>query len=530
MSDQTESPIQRKDMRIGQALSSATQKRFLGLTLDDYIHYFFRGNAMVAILILILIMAFLFKEGVEFLPGYKTSLELYRESGMEFVGEARQQLDDHRQVLRSLQNIEAEAESVLSEEVLGKVEQIRQRLNALIEPQTALVDSWTGQTSSMRDTELENQDLREAIELWESKGDTEFVAQLESELKPVNFEGVHQVLRAEFPLFKEANRQLASGLEEMVSTPITLPDRLRGDYESFLEQVEAFREALPGYVERMDAWDPEEPVAWHRSVTSFLFGTRWVTNSFWQDFYGILPLFTGSLMISTLALAVAVPLALAAAIYANQIARPFELNIIKPYIEFITAIPSIVLGFFGIVVLGSFLQEASGWPVLSWLPGFPMSERLNITTAGLLLALMAIPTIFTLVEDALNNVPRQYVEASYALGATRLQTIFKIMIPAALSGIIAAILLGLGRVIGETMVVLLCAGNRIAIPDFSDGLGAFFQPAHTMTGIIAQEMGEVPHGTLHYRALFMVGIVLFLISLTLNYLAQFVVRKFRIAE
>jgi phosphate transport system permease protein len=159
-----------------------------------------------------------------------------------------------------------------------------------------------------------------------------------------------------------------------------------------------------------------------------------------------------------------------------------------------------------------------------------MSERLNITTAGLLLALMAVPTIFTLVEDALNNVPRQYVEASYALGATRLQTILKIMIPAALSGIIAAILLGLGRVIGETMVVLLCAGNRLAIPDFTQGIGAFFEPAHTMTGIIAQEMGEVPPGSVHYRALFMVGIVLFVISLALNYMAQVVVRKFRIAE
>ena len=207
-----------------------------------------------------------------------------------------------------------------------------------------------------------------------------------------------------------------------------------------------------------------------------------------------------------------------------------ELKIIKPYIEFIEALPSIVLGFFGIVVFGSFLRELSHYEWLSWFPGFPMSERLTIATAGVLLALMAVPTIFTLVEDSLNNVPRHYVEASYALGANKMQTIFKIMVPAALSGIVAAVLLGLGRVIGETMVVLLCAGGMIAIPDFTQGIGAWFQPAHTMTGIIAQELGEVAAGTLHYRALFMVGLVLFFISLLLNFCSQFVIKKFRISE
>ena len=157
-----------------------------------------------------------------------------------------------------------------------------------------------------------------------------------------------------------------------------------------------------------------------------------------------------------------------------------------------------------------------------------MAERLNATTAACLLALLAIPTIFSLAEDALNNVPRSFKEASLALGATRLQTMVRIIVPAALSGIMAAILLGFGRVIGETMVVLLCAGNRIAIPDLGGGLGVIFQPVHTMTGIIAQEMGEVPHYSIHYRALFMVGAVLFLISLLVNWLAQKIVRSYRI--
>src|SRR5205085_3740513 len=137
------------------------------------------------------------------------------------------------------------------------------------------------------------------------------------------------------------------------------------------------------------------------------------------------------------------------------------------------------------------VRAASHWSILRWVSFFPISERLNIFTAGSLLALMAIPTIFTLSEDALRNVPRGFKEASYALGANRLQTIARVLVPASLSGIISAILLGFGRVIGETMVVLLCAGNRIAIPDFSESLGAFFEPVHTMTGIIAQEMGEV---------------------------------------
>ena len=148
---------------------------------------------------------------------------------------------------------------------------------------------------------------------------------------------------------------------------------------------------------------------------------------------------------------------------------------------------------------------------------------------GTLLALMAIPTIFTLSEDALRNVPRGFKEASYALGANRFQTILRVLVPASLSGIVSAILLGLGRVIGETMVVLLCAGNRIQIPDFTEGLGAFFQPAHTMTGIIAQEMGEVVRGSIHYRALFMVGLVLFALTLLINYAAQRLVARYRMS-
>jgi phosphate transport system permease protein len=280
---------------------------------------------------------------------------------------------------------------------------------------------------------------------------------------------------------------------------------------------------------KMTAWDQAKPIGFLASFNAFAFGREWVTASFWQDWYGILPLLTGSLIIAFLALGIALPLGVAAAIYVNQVARPAEQRFIKPYIEFIAAIPSVVLGFFGIAMLGETLRRVSQVEWLSWFPGFPMTERLNATTAACLLALMAIPTIFSLAEDAINNVPRHFKEASLALGATRLQTIVRITIPAALSGITAAILLGFGRVVGETMVVLLCAGNRIQIPDISRGAGVIFQPVHTMTGIIAQEMGEVVRGSIHYRALFMVGVVLFLISLLINWLAQKIVRRYRIS-
>ncbi|HSH39660.1 MAG TPA: phosphate ABC transporter permease subunit PstC, partial [Chthoniobacterales bacterium] len=267
----------------------------------------------------------------------------------------------------------------------------------------------------------------------------------------------------------------------------------------------------------------------YRAISAFLFGHDWITASFWQDWYGIRPLLVGSIMVSVVALFFAVPLGVCSAVYVSEIASRHEKRIIKPYIEFISAIPSVVLGFFGIAVVGQAVRAMSELPMFSWVPFFPISERLNVFTAGLLLALMAVPTIFTLAEDALRNVPRGFKEASYALGANRLQTIVRVLVPASLSGIVSAILLGLGRVIGETMVVLLCAGNRIAIPDFTQGLGAFFQPVHTMTGIIAQEMGEVVRGSIHYRALFMVGLVLFTITLLINYLAQKLVARYRMS-
>ena len=342
-------------------------------------------------------------------------------------------------------------------------------------------------------------------------------------------EGPIQKLLERRPQCSDAHRALQKSVEPLAAQ---LPESLSQPEASRLLSVA--RQTMPAFITNLETtlpairdWNDKAPVELTAAIGSFLTGKDWVTGGEWQDFYGILPLAAGSLMISIVALVLAIPAGIGAAVYVNQFASNREQSLVKPVIEFIQAIPSVVLGFIGILVFGSVLRDLSTWDSLSWIPGFPIEERLNIFTAGCLLALMSIPTIFSLAEDALNNVPSAYAEASEALGASRVQTTFRVIIPAAFSGILAAVLLGFGRVIGETMVVLLVAGNRIKIPDFTSGLGSFLQPSHTLTGIIAQELGEVPLGSVHYRALFVVGILLFAVVLTINATAHRFVNKMK---
>lgn len=356
----------------------------------------------------------------------------------------------------------------------------------------------------------------------------EFLA-TENRIQPVIFEkSILKVTNGQQRYFEILNT-----LEADMKAILLKSDSIELDNNHLESRMERFKElnalfftSIPEHKTQIKEWDQNEAVPLSKSLSSFLTGKDWITASDQQDWYGILPLLCGSLIISFVALCIAVPLGVGAAIYTNQISSPLEQNLIKPYIEFISAVPSVVIGFFGVVVLGEAMRGLSQLEFLAWVPFFPIQERLNTLTAGCLLALMAIPTIYTLAEDAINNIPKHLKEASLAIGATPLQTTFRVIVPSALSGIISAIMLGFGRVIGETMVVLLCAGNRIKIPEFSDGLGVFFQPVHTMTGIIAQEMGEVVRGSVHYRALFMVGIVLFIASLIINVSAQYVVKKY----
>ncbi len=512
--------------------------RLLGLTLDECIQGFFGGNAFVAVIVLALITVFLFREGSAFFGQNRDNLTIYRQAGLEYVDIIRQQEKDHAALSRYLSAIRLAAlRHYLDNEKLPNAE-AQKRLAAFDDFATRYGDSvenLRGLASELGDVAVAiktkhqiNHDTEEKRRQLLAAGKPDEAAKVQ--VQPIDFDTELAPLKGTLPAYEETASTLAKTLGEIASHPPALPTpELQGRLDRFASLNRAYLDTFPATLARLKSWDHRAPVPLWEAFTAFVFGREWLTASFWQDWYGVVPLLTGSLLVSFIALCLAIPLGVGAAIYINQLASPAEQRAIKPTIEFISAIPSVVLGFFGIAVLGEFLRAASGWSWLSWFPGFPFAERLNALTAGCLLGLIAVPTIFTLAEDAINNVPRSFKEASFALGATRLQTIVRVIVPAALSGIVSAVLLGLGRVIGETMVVLLCAGNRIAIPDFSAGLSVVTQPVHTMTGIIAQEMGEVARGSIHYRALFVVGLLLFFIALLINFCAQKIVRKYKVS-
>jgi len=627
-----------------------------GRGTDGLIKGFFGANAGLTIVILILIIVFLVREGAGFFPDYRKELELYRKAGLEFVDISRKDLKAHEQMASLLNrayyaqvNAACRREFQRSEEATalvsyvnetitpaqGAMERVKENsggneipaelktsltgkykellakamagnagdglpktphlgeaerseilkaleardpestddppLIATIDEQLstkqaeaaapfadfrAAIDAF-GSSSSTLDTLIsETGDIVKATkeganlhEIEVTKRDTlleaagkakrpELKAQLEADAKaavttePVNFQTALEPVLARSEEFRQANAALDQAAKDVVDKlPAKLDDDKANRYLStFRKALSEYHKELGDTVPAMGEWKYDKPVGLGATFWGFISGRDWITGGSWQDFYGILPLFVGSLLIAAIALAMAIPLGVGAAIYTNQLASRREQSFVKPTIEFLQAIPSVVLGFLGIAVLGTWLQETSMKDAFSWMPGFPLKERLNVFTAGCLLGLMAIPTIFSLSEDALNNVPSAFAEASDALGASKLQTVFRVVFPAAISGVLAAVLLGLGRVIGETMVVLLVAGNRIEIPDFTEGLGVFFQPAHTLTGIIAQELGEVPFGSVHYRALFVVGLVLFVIVLGINWIAQRVLHKFRVGH
>lgn len=229
--------------------------------------------------------------------------------------------------------------------------------------------------------------------------------------------------------------------------------------------------------------------------------------------FSLLPLLAGSFLVTLGALVIAVPLGLAAAIYLGQIAHPTIRGILKPAIEVLAGIPSVVYGFFALMVLAPKIKSM-----------FQLDTGLTALTGAIILAIMALPTIVSVSEDAINAVPRRYAEASLSLGATRWQTIKHVIVPAAFSGITAAVMLGLGRAIGETMAVMMATGNAAVIPE------GILVPVRTMTATIAAEMGEVPRGSEHYHALFLIGLVLMIITLVINLVADYVARKVREVE
>jgi phosphate transport system permease protein len=538
---------------------------------DNWIKLFFASNAVTSIIILGLITLFLFKEGIEFFGQYRHDLQRYRKSGMEYANVVTKQHDDQTLLYRYLENILAQETAALES----------------LATDDATRTSAEKDTRQMLDLTRDFQNTKELLLVYEKKvvkwaAETKLFLLTQSDMIEVKEEALKQGLPVEdFPetiaqlnertffthkelarwqnyFIRHQREDLAKRINPIVGTesgtekegqitsltPLIqasanqqyaeILSKQRKQFSSLLNRfkpsfllaksVKDFSQAktalseylasVPLYEERLTEWDPTQPYPLHRAFSGFLLGKDWVTNSARQDWYGVLPLLSGSLLVSLIALALAIPFGVGSAIYVNQVASAREQSFIKPCIEFISAIPSVLIGFFGIAVLGGMVSLIA-------------DERLNSLTAGFLLALMTVPTIFTLAEDSLNNVPRALRDASLSLGANRWQTCARVIFPSAITGIISAVLLGFGRVIGETMVVLLCAGNRIAIPDFTSGLGVFAQPVHTMTGIIAQEMGEVEFGSIHYRALFMVGIALFLIALLVNFLSQTIAGRYK---
>ena len=247
------------------------------------------------------------------------------------------------------------------------------------------------------------------------------------------------------------------------------------------------------------------PLFRHVSPLDFLLGDLWYPTED-PGLFGIFPLLVGSVAVTVLSSLLAVPLGVMTAVYLAEIAPPFARRIIKPFVELLAALPSVVLGFLGMVVLAPILQDVLG-----------AATGLNLLNASLVLAIMSLPTICSVSEDALRAVPRSLREASLALGATRWETIVRVVVPAALSGIGTAIMLGMSRAMGETMVVLMAA----MLPQ------SLLDPVRPMPASIAAEMAEAPFRSDHYYALFATGIVLFLMTLAFNMIASRIAEKHR---
>lgn len=242
------------------------------------------------------------------------------------------------------------------------------------------------------------------------------------------------------------------------------------------------------------------PVFRYTGPGKFLFGKDWFPLS---GIFGALPLILASLLVTAVATLIAIPLGTAMAVYIAEVAHPRLKEILKPTVETLAAIPSVVIGFIGLLVLSPIIRST-----------FHLPTGLTALTGSIMLAFMSLPTIVSIAEDAITAVPIEYRTASLALGATKWQTIRRVVVPAARSGIFAAIMLGIGRAIGETMTVLMVTGNAAVIPH------TIFEPVRTMTATIAAEMGETVQYSPHYSALFAVGLVLFVITFLINLLAD----------
>ncbi|MCX8057457.1 MAG: phosphate ABC transporter permease subunit PstC [Ignavibacteria bacterium] len=244
-----------------------------------------------------------------------------------------------------------------------------------------------------------------------------------------------------------------------------------------------------------------------KSIWENIFSSTWEPISS-EPKYGIIPLVIGSFKVTLIAILIAAPIGILSAIFTSTFAPKWAKEILKPAIEILAGFPSVVIGFFALVVLASFLQDVFGY-----------QYRLNAFVGGLAMSIAVIPIIYTVTEDSLSAIPKSYIEASLALGAEKWQTTLFVVVPAATPGIFAAVLLGIGRAFGETMIVLMATGNAALISS------SIFDPVRTMSATIGAEMAEVVFGELHYNVLFLLGSILFIFTFTLNAIAEFYVRN-----
>ena len=286
------------------------------------------------------------------------------------------------------------------------------------------------------------------------------------------------------------------------------------EYEHASTKIDSLIHMTPGMI----AFIPEEFIPQNPTsrilkdnaipMRDVLFGTEWFPTATPAAQFGILPLIGGTLWVSAFAILFALPFGLSVSVYMSEVANNRIRNILKPVIELLSGIPSVVYGFFGLIVIVPFIQKIFGLPVGE-----------TGLAGSIVLAIMALPTIITVSEDAMRNCPNSMREASLALGASKWQTIYKVVIPFSISGITSGVVLGIGRAIGETMAVLMVTGNAAVIPH------SILEPLRTIPATIAAELGEAPSGGAHYQALFLLGVILFFITLIINLSVEYISNK-----
>ena len=259
------------------------------------------------------------------------------------------------------------------------------------------------------------------------------------------------------------------------------------------------------------------PIFTKYGLTSFIFGTTWNPTN---QIYGIFPMIVGSVLLTSVALIIGAPMGIAVAVFLTEIAPKRVGQFFRPAIDLLAGIPSVIYGLFGMVVVRQFISDFARNHLGDTLPS-NYQTGYSVLAGGIILSIMILPTIINISEDAIRSVPKEYKEGALALGASRWQTIYKVVVPAAKSGIFTSIVLGMGRALGETMAVIMVVGNTVLIPEL--GWKGLFSPVRSMTGNIAIEMGYA--GVEHRQALFATGIILFVFIMILNSVTTVIAKR-----